>query len=325
MSRWTSAVALLALGGVAACADTAAPTAQSALTTQSIFRAKEADGVPVYAGAKEEKVEGFAVRDRSHFNIQLRFASPITDAQRAVFEGAAARWEKLITADVPSITGSFPASFCFAGMPAFSGTIDDIMIDVQVRPIDGPGKVLGAAGPCLARSSDGLTSYGIMYFDVADLDFLASYGLFDETITHEMGHILGIGSLWNYGRSLRTADYSFTGKYANLQYEEAGGIGLVPVENMYGAGTQGSHWRESSLNNELMTGFINLGENPLSRITVGSLRDLGYKTSMSAEDYTLPHIAAATTQRKADAALEGIDIADGEILYPLQGVVVSQP
>jgi leishmanolysin len=325
MSRWKSAVALLALGGAAACADTAAPTAQNAPDAQAINRAKAADGVPVYSGAKEEKVEGFAVRDRSHFNIQLRFASPITDAQRAVFEGAAARWEKLITADVPSISGSFPAGYCFAGMPAFSGTIDDIMIDVQVRPIDGPGKILGAAGPCLARNSDGLTSYGIMYFDVADLDFLASYGLFDETITHEMGHILGIGSLWNYGRSLRTADYSFIGKYANLQFHEAGGTGFVPVENMYGAGTQGSHWRESSFNNELMTGFINLGENPLSRITIGSLRDLGYKTSMAGEDYTFPQPAASSMQRADATDLEGIDIANGEILLDLQGVVVSQP
>lgn len=322
MSRWTSAAALLALAGAAACADTAAPTAQSA---QSINLAKVVDGVPVYTGANEDKVQGFEVRDRSHFNITLRFASPITDAQRAVFEGAAARWEKLITADVPSISGSFPANYCIGGMPAFSGTIDDIMIDVQLRPIDGPGKILGAAGPCVARGSDGLTSYGIMYFDVVDLAFLDTYGLFDETITHEMGHVLGIGSLWNYRRSLVTPDFSFNGKFANLQFAEAGGTGLVPVENMYGAGTKGSHWREASMKNELMTGFINLGVNPLSRITMGSLRDLGYRTNMAGEDYTFPQPAAAAVQRSSESDVDGIDIANSEILFDLQAVVVEQP
>ena len=285
--RWKSTLALLALAGAAACADTAAPTAHSA---QSINLASAAAGdVPVYAGAKEDKVQGFEVRDRNHFNITLRFASPITDAQRAVFELAARRWEKLITADVPSVSGSFPAGYCFTGMPAFSGTIDDILIDVQVRPIDGPGHILGAAGPCLARTSDALTAYGIMYFDVDDLDFLARLGLFDETIVHEMGHILGIGTLWNYRRALRTPGYDIVGKYANLQFAEAGGTGLVPVEDMYGPGTRGGHWRERAFDNELMTGFLNINrENPLSRITVGSLRDLGYKTSMAAEDYTFP-------------------------------------
>jgi hypothetical protein len=324
--RWKSTFALLALGAAAACADTAAPTAHGA---QSLNLDKAAGDVPVYAGAKEDKVQGFEVRDRNHFNITVRYATPVTDAQRAVFEQAAARWEKLIVADVPSISGSFPANYCIGGMPAFSGTIDDILIDVQLRPIDGPGKILGAAGPCVARNSDGLTAYGIMYFDTADLDFLASKGLFDETITHEMGHVLGIGSLWNYRRALRTPTFDFVGKYANLQFTEAGGTGLVPVEDMYGSGTKGSHWRERAFDNELMTGFLNTGrENPLSRITVGSLRDLGYKTNMSAEEYTFPQQAAATSAmtRASDwSSLDGIDIADGEYLHELMSVVVEQP
>ena len=323
--RWKTTFALLALGGVAACADTAAPTAQGA---RSIYLDKAGTGdVPVYAGAKEQKVEGFEVRDRQHFNITLRYASPITDAQRAVFEQAAARWEKLIVADVPSISGSFPAGYCFAGMPAFSGTIDDILIDVQLRKIDGPGKVLGAAGPCVARNSDALTAYGIMYFDVEDLDFLATRGLFDETITHEMGHILGIGTLWNYRRALLTPTYDFVGKFANLQFAEAGGVGYAPVEDMYGPGTRGGHWRERAFDNELMTGFLNTNrENPLSRITAGSLRDLGYKTSMSAEDYTFPQPAAVSGIARASdfSGLDGIDIAAGEYLHELKAVVVEQ-
>ena len=63
---------------------------------------------------------------------------------------------------------------------------------------------------------------------------------------------------------------------ANVFWNAEGGEFELPIENIGGPGTAGGHWRESLLRNELMTGFLNLGENPLSRITAGSMRDLGY-------------------------------------------------
>ena len=36
-----------------------------------------------------------------------------------------------------------------------------------------------------------------MFFDVADLYFLEELDLFEEVIVHEMGHVLGVGTLWN--------------------------------------------------------------------------------------------------------------------------------
>jgi hypothetical protein len=330
MNRWSSAAALVALGTLAACADTAAPTGRVA-NQVNIQRAVDA-GVPIYTEGKENRAEPSEVQDANKFNITLRFASTISDAHRAVFEEAAARWEKLISHDVNSSTLSFKAGYCFQGMPAFAGTIDDIMIDVQVRPIDGKGKILGAAGPCLARGSDLLTSYGIMYFDVDDLAYLDERGMFDETIVHEMGHILGIGTLWNFGgRALRTAapDYRFTGKFANLQFAEVGGTELVPIEDKYGSGTRGAHWREASFDNELMTGFLNTSrENPLSRITVGSLRDLGYRTNMAGEEYLFPvpaTTAAIAASATGSANVEDINIAEGEFLHELIGIIVEEP
>jgi Leishmanolysin len=54
------------------------------------------------------------------------------------------------------------------------------------------------------------------------------------------------------------------------------------VEQQGGQGTACSHWAERCLGRELMTGFANPGSrNPLSRITIGSLDDMGY-----AVDYT---------------------------------------
>jgi len=65
-------------------------------------------------------------------------------------------------------------------------------------------------------------------------------------------------------------------RLANVFWNAEGGEFELPIENIGGPGTAGGHWRESLLRNELMTGFLNLGENPLSRITAGSMRDLGY-------------------------------------------------
>jgi hypothetical protein len=63
-----------------------------------------------------------------------------------------------------------------------------------------------------------------------------------------------------------------------------GGTGNVPVENTGGLGTRNGHWRETTFGNELMTGFLNSGKNPLSRLTIASLRDLGYIVNLSVAD-----------------------------------------
>lgn len=52
--------------------------------------------------------------------------------------------------------------------------IDDLLIEAQGVPIDGPGKILGQAGPARLRpASAGVDAFlpakGIMSFDTADL------------------------------------------------------------------------------------------------------------------------------------------------------------
>ena len=50
-----------------------------------------------------------------------------------------------------------------------------------------------------------------------------------------------------------------------------------------------SHWRESVFESELMTGWVDAGQNPLSVVTVSSLADMGYQVDVSSADpYTLP-------------------------------------
>ena len=49
-------------------------------------------------------------------------------------------------------------------------SIDDLMIVAAVVEIDGPGMVLGRAGPCRLHDGSYLPYFGLMEFDVADLE-----------------------------------------------------------------------------------------------------------------------------------------------------------
>jgi hypothetical protein len=119
-----------------------------------------------------------------------------------------------------------------------------------------------------------------------------------------MMHVVGFGSFWHKAdKNLLVNDST-----PLVAYIGAGGIAgcktfapvtcanSVPVEGSRGgAGTLYSHWDETTFNNELMTGFINSGTNPLSVMTVRSFEDLGYVTNPAAADlYTPP---AATNLR----------------------------
>jgi len=272
--------------------------------------------------------------DRGRFNITLKYVVPVTDRQKEVFEEAVARWERIIIKDVPSFTGTLPSAF--EGFPPVieNETLDDIVIEVVLAPIDGPGGILGQAGPRFVRTSDFLTLSGVMFFDVDDLDFLEQLNLFEEVIVHEMGHVLGVGTLWNvepfgFPRTLLEGSPDnpyFSGRMANVHWNAEGGTGELPVEGDFGPGTRFSHWDEATLNNELMTGFLNLGYNPLSRITAGSLRDLGYGTAVKGESYNLPKGTPGVdiSEGGATGEGEGINIAKMEVLLEPIGLVTIE-
>ena len=276
--------------------------------------------------------------DKGRFNITLKYLVPVTERQREVFESAVARWERIIIKDVPSFTGTIPSAF--VGFPPVinNETVDDIIIEVVLAPIDGPGRILGQAGPRFFRTSDFLTLTGVMFFDVDDLDFLESLDLFEEVIVHEMGHVLGVGTLWNldfnfepfnFSRMLRGGTSSnpyFTGRMANVHWNAEGGTGELPIEGDFGPGTRFSHWDEATLNNELMTGFLNLGPNPLRRITAGSLRDLGYGTAVKGETYDLPKGAPGVdiNEIAGSESGQGLNIGKMEVILEPIGYVTTE-
>jgi hypothetical protein len=68
------------------------------------------------------------------------------------------------------------------------------------------------------------------------------------------------------------------------------GDGRVPIENSGGTGTAEVHWRESTFDNEVMTGFVEpTADMPFSAISIGSLADVGYVVNLLAADpYQVP-------------------------------------
>src|SRR4029078_10797344 len=187
-------------------------------------------------------------------------------------------------------------------------TVDDVLINASAPTIDGPGGILGQAGPDAFRSGSLLPIHGIMEFDAADMTQMERDGSLYSVVLHEMGHILGIGTLWEDLGLLSGAGTSnpiFRGANATAQYNQIYGTNAsgVPVEATGGAGTRDSHWRDTVFTNELMTGWAGPGTNlPLSRITVGSLADIGYTVNYAAADAFTPTAAGLSAGRSASSS-----------------------
>jgi hypothetical protein len=239
---------------------------------------------------------GFTETGVSPFHIELQFLSSVTPAQQQAFDAARERWESLIVADVPDVPAlNAAAGTCGANSPRIQRAVDDVLILVTVKPIDGVGGLLGGSAPCYFRSTSRLPILGLMQFDADDLDVLASGGLLGQVITHEMAHVLGFGTIWSDLGLLANpslpggADPHFTGSRARTAFDAVGGASYtaslkVPVEKTGGLGSADAHWRESVFGNELMTGPMQAGVNPLSRVTAASMADLGYAVNLAAAD-----------------------------------------
>ena len=295
---------------------------------------------------------GFA----AEYTIQLQYYGNYkpTAAESAAFNNAVSRWQQLVYRHIgtPQLLQD-TAGTCGAGEPAVNQTITDLLILASFDSIDGVGKTLAEASPCFVRTGGqgaGLTVMGIMKFDTADVGALVSGGKLNAVVLHEMGHVLGFGTLWSLGApfpvvsclqlpssppgTLLDTHFACTGGSANAmaQFDSVGGTRytgagqgvpggqLVPVENCAnspytypscGAGTVNGHWRTTVFGNELMVGF--LPSSPaLSRVTVASLQDLGYRVNYAAADaYT--HAFAAPPAAGAAPLPLGDDIRHGPL------------
>ena len=259
------------------------------------------------------------------FDIDLIFKGDVPTSVRAAFDRAAEYWSAILAAtelaDVP-LSGDFELGCLGITARTFKSSVDDLVIVASVSSIDGARRTIAYAAVCGIRKGDsGLPFMGAIAFDLDDAEWMTSRDL-DEVILHEMGHVLGIGTLWSRFGLLRNpslplqwnTDTHFTGPLAITAFDLAGGTAYtqgekVPVENRLGFGSGDSHWRDRVLDYELMTPTQNIGvADPLSAVTIQSLADLGYTVDVGlAEGYALPGAVAEEAAESVDKIEYGDD------------------
>jgi hypothetical protein len=261
---------------------------------------------------------------QTSYKIDVKFFGRAMPAdEQALFTNAANRIRAMVVGQIPlvNVAGTDVAKDCGAtGVAPLTGNVDGVLIYASIDSIDGHNKILAQSGPCFIRVSNGQndwrTSIGIMKFDSADISSLAGSGNLQEVITHEMIHVVGLGSFWAFPNDTNPGVPLLTNPGPDVRYTGAGGIAgcqaiggittcatSVPVEGSQGGdGTINSHWRESTFNNELMTGFLNIGTNPLSKMTIKALQDLGYTVNPAdADPFTIPGGSIRASFRANDA------------------------
>ncbi len=238
---------------------------------------------------------GTPVISEGQFDIVLNLPGNLTTSQRMILESAATRWESIIKGDLPDVL-----------VPGV-GLIDDLVVNVQVKSFDGPGGTMGQTTIDVQRQDTFLPAMATIEMDAEDLTQVEADGLLDDAMLHELGHALGFGTVWAQAGLIAGAGTSnprFLGAQARVEYDRRFNTTEpnVPVENAGGPGSANMHWRESRFGNELMSSVMNPGSNPLSRITIASMADLGYQVDLNQADQYAPTRAVSSLPRTSTSS-----------------------
>eukprot|EP00050_Salpingoeca_kvevrii_P015621 m.1190 g.1190 ORF g.1190 m.1190 type:complete len:403 (-) comp642_c0_seq2:56-1264(-) len=216
--------------------------------------------------------------------IEVVFLGEWTSEEQGLFQDAADTWDAILVDWNDEVREQLNAEL-------------HLVITANSRVIDGAYGVLGFAGPRQTIRVAGLTLplTGIMAFDTADVARLVSHGSFYDVILHEMGHVLGLGTLWSPHYNYNKHQYKGVAAVKSYRKEfQRPNAKHINGEREGGVGTADGHWDERQgrptgildvagrdFQHELLTGWIN----PpmfMSYTTVSALQDLGYR------GFTLP-------------------------------------
>lgn len=219
-----------------------------------------------------------------------------TAATIAAFRGAEEFWDNRILGYSDTIPGDIRPqlngrlTITVFGQDFGGGVLAAAGVTAQV------GSVLGGRNRAVATASQ-------MFFDPNTIADFNQNDLQDVVI-HEMGHALGIGTLWDANNLIqpippRGGILQYRGINARREFAREAGfnrpqVGFVPIEQQGGPGTALGHWDDDNfffnsqnIDNrvELLTGFfIPNTERFVSETTFASLVDLGYVVSGFNED-----------------------------------------
>ncbi len=284
----------------------------------------------------ELKVSYQTDQNPSRFNITLAFDPSLTNTYvKDLVRESAKLWESVITGDIADIASlTKPAQSCGDTIdPAMTNEqIDDVLIFVTVRSLDGPGGLIAQGGTCFTRTTGSLPIVSTISIDSADV--VRSFNP-RNAVHHELGHALGIGTLWglkglvNFTQAQLISgqcggDPLYKGLNAVREWKElrktlTGNLSkqdAIPVEELRVGLAACGHWDEAVFDTELMTPFLETSNRsePLSRLTIASLADLGYTVHYSpAQSYKLP-----TCSPRCDTISSSLNLPSGLSLQSLE-------
>lgn len=228
-----------------------------------------------------------AASDDRHFSIQVNFDDGIglTQTHRDAVFDAARMWEQAISHSSFSSNHSLTIELTGSDQGGYVNGATLASAGWRHRATDLNGRLMPTTGSVSINTNSevfpGLT---------------ANINYFRNTIAHEFGHVLGIGTLWEeQGRNFvnrATGTYNPT-TYAGWAYAELSNTFVqtaVPLTTGVGEGSDYSHWREEIFNAELMTHEVEQAGTPmpLSQLTIASLKDIGWNVNYgAAEPYSV--------------------------------------
>ena len=262
----------------------------------------------------EEEADGQVVMELSdslRFNIELRFHDSVPQSHWTFYRQGAARWEEIILGDLPDAiiphqrTGNNSYHAPYSPELIKAGTpIEDLIVTVTY---DDAIRGTAIGGPTWIRPETKLPMAG---FVVVDGEYMVDWwyevgevqASFDETINakayaeaylnvwlyetavHEIGHVLGIGTIWNlddrFHYDTDPMKSYFAGEHAVAAFSLLEGVPFtgnpVPV---YRSG----HWNGRIIPEARMSNN-GMHLNYISTVTVAALADLGYEV-----DFTQGH------------------------------------
>ena len=232
----------------------------------------------------------FGQDDPTKFNIDLSFevfsSEGLVDAD-AYLRGRD-KWMEVIVGDLEPVDSSnLQGQRCKTPLP---DVIDDMHIcvtegDLRNNQFSFKG-ILGSAVTLSSRPpvdgvtfGSGPTITGEITFDRDGIRFFKENGIFDDLVKYAMGALMGPVPLdfVNFG----SFPFSYIGENGLDVWQNIWGCdGMPPIGNL-----NGDFWQQECLQNELMTtGDLSLEGNPLSALTIGLMKDIGYGVNYDAAD-----------------------------------------
>jgi hypothetical protein len=230
------------------------------------------------------------------FTIQLKYvrSEGLLDNDRLSIIRAALRWQEIVLGDIPDLIMPEALPESCPSVPALRGLpIDDLLLLISAERLQ---NAAARTTICARRPGGGLPSVVLIRLDAGKASLS---GGIRATMTHEIGHALGIGTLWGAGVLDYGGELRYGGTFATAAFELYAGPAAadddrgVPVHSGGGDGVARVHWSESVFGNEILTPFPPdpRAFEPISPITIASLRDLGYVVDEARAD----HFAAGAT------------------------------